>query len=258
MHRPHGHSQSAKDRRMLLLIIAGLVFVAIITVVIVMATRKPSSEPNAQTLEANKKRHDAIFLEIEQSIAQGRWQLAEELLSAIQSTATEPSEVLKLSTLKTQMDNGKLLALARMERNNQNIAAAQAHYEALIAKDASNEVAKTELAQMLADSATGSVTFQVSPQDELTILHIGDALHGPLPPSLNLPPGTHTLRITHEGYQDWRGTVTIQAAKDTNLNITLERKRPAVRPRKDTPGDSLLLGGSKRDNKSSGSGLLLD
>gem|GEM_PF-919053 len=258
-HRSHRQTQSAKDRRMLLLIIAGLVFVAIITVVIAAVTRKPSTDPNTQTLEANKEHHDAIFLEIEQSIAQGRWQFAEDLLNTIQNTATESSEILRLSALKTQIENGKLLTLARIERDNGNIKAAQAHYETLITKDASHEMAKTELAQMLADNATGSVTFQISPQDGLT-LHINDTLYTSPPQSLDLPPGSYSLRITRDGYQDWTGSVTIQAAKDTQMSITLERRRPTTtHPRKDhTTRDNLLLGGSRRDNKSSGSGLLLD
>ncbi len=86
---------------------------------------------------------------------------------------------------------------------------------------------------------TGTVTFTVDPPE--TQLIIDDTSHGPVPDTLELPPGEYRVKLTKEGYKPFATIIELTADQSLSLEHQLEKLLGKLEISSTPPGASAFL-----------------
>ena len=252
----------SKDRKML--IIALIVAVAILAVIVVIVVRAAAHATKTQPVadQTIQKDNDLapIYQKIEDSLAGGMWQDAEDLIESTKDLAPQNSSehVIRIAGYKKQIEVGRQLSEARKAFDGGDYAGAVEHYQAVLDRDpeqadalqgmqeARDMLNKFGIVRLSLENAEGAELFV----DGVSKGTVGDAIQ--------IEPGKHELRIARDGYKAWVKSVDVVGGETTNLSVRLERKSDSSGGTKKTSGDksggsdSGLIGGSKSGSRSGG------
>ncbi len=248
-----------RDRKFLVI---GLIFISAVLAVVltVIISRGPDSSSQGPVVEETKSENsNAVYDKIEDLLNNEKWDDAENLIAMMKDLPESKTEdhLLKTADFQSRIAVGKLLSEAQKEAEDEHYDKAIELYEKVLDKDPNHFDARTEL-DRLNDlyNTFPTIVFEIKDQEESRCT-IDDIVIGTTPNTYKLKPGSHHIRISRPGFEEWSKSVTLNENETVTYTIELESKDNDDRPQEKAHSERSGSGKSTSGSSKSSSGNIL-